>query len=385
MPCNQGFKECRLQFNVPPMSQQRKILLIGTGAISNSHMKAIERHFEGAEVHGFDVSADTRKAFGEKYAQAQMHESLEDLLGIPASEKDIAIIATPPFAHEEPAIAALQSGRATLVEKPFAMDDASAGRILAAAKAAGRPVACCSNRFTGWKSFAKARELVHSGQLGTLTRVNWQSRWFKGRSAIDNKSTAPWYLLKEKAGGGILMDWGSYDFAALNSLLSPVEVTIRAAWTAQTPTTEDFVKDLAFDVENQALAWMEYTLEDGKRLPVLFERANHVHDPHHGPRSSRHRVEGTRGAFSWDWFPGNRVDLDLENGGEYKTEEFAYEEPFDTVMDQPLLSLARALGGEKDHYACLDTDAVFNFACIQGLYKAAESDQPVTLKKGYFA
>jgi predicted dehydrogenase len=58
-------------------------------------------------------------------------------------------IATPPALHEAHALAAIAAGKAVLIEKPMASDAAAAGRIAAAARAAGvLPWRGCGRGFT---------------------------------------------------------------------------------------------------------------------------------------------------------------------------------------------------------------------------------------------
>ncbi len=83
---------------------------------------------------------------------------------------DIAVVSSPPVAHEKQVIAALKAGAHVLVEKPFALDEASARRMRDAAGAAGRHLLVGF----GWPAspvFARARTLVEAGEIGLVEHM----------------------------------------------------------------------------------------------------------------------------------------------------------------------------------------------------------------------
>jgi len=78
---------------------------------------------------------------------------------------DVISIATPTVLHHEMTLAALETGKAVLCEKPLAADLDSARDMVRAAEKSGRPTACCfENRWNpDWLALA---EEVRSGFLG---------------------------------------------------------------------------------------------------------------------------------------------------------------------------------------------------------------------------
>lgn len=87
-----------------------------------------------------------------------------------AAGPDIVVVSSPPVAHEEQVIGALQAGAHVLVEKPFALTAASAVRMRDAARAAGRHLLVGF----GWPAapvFALARRLVAAGELGAVEHM----------------------------------------------------------------------------------------------------------------------------------------------------------------------------------------------------------------------
>lgn len=85
---------------------------------------------------------------------------------------DIAVVSSPPVAHEEMVVGALQSGAHVLVEKPFALNANAAARMRDAAAAAGRHLLIGF----GWPTspiFAKARALAEAGEIGRLEHMTF--------------------------------------------------------------------------------------------------------------------------------------------------------------------------------------------------------------------
>ena len=75
---------------------------------------------------------------------AAVFEHLDDLLRL--KTLDLVVIATPSYLHASQAIAALESGRHVVVEKPVALTTSDVDRITAAAGEARRMVTVFQNR-----------------------------------------------------------------------------------------------------------------------------------------------------------------------------------------------------------------------------------------------
>ena len=85
---------------------------------------------------------------------------------------DIAVVSSPPVAHEEMVTGALAAGCHVLVEKPFAIDAGSARRMRDAAVAANRTLLVGF----GWPAapvFALARHLIAAGEVGPVEHLTF--------------------------------------------------------------------------------------------------------------------------------------------------------------------------------------------------------------------
>jgi predicted dehydrogenase len=99
------------------------------------------------------------------------YERLEELLSDP--EIDLVDVCNPTQQHAPTAIAALEAGKHVLVEKPIALDLATADRMLAAARSAGKQL-MVAQVLPFFPEFAFAAEAVRSGRYGRLLAGQFQ-------------------------------------------------------------------------------------------------------------------------------------------------------------------------------------------------------------------
>jgi predicted dehydrogenase len=141
-----------------------------------------------------------------------------------AARDDIDLIycALPPTGHLEPCLAALEAGKALLVEKPFAMNRREAETIAMAAAQAGRP-AMEAFHYRFHSMFRRALDLVREGAIGEIKRAEglFEAQIPQGPGALRWNAAL---------GGGGAMDLGCYVLHALRTLIGgePEVVEARA-------------------------------------------------------------------------------------------------------------------------------------------------------------
>lgn len=117
------------------------------------------------------------------------------------ADVDAVVISTPPHLHAEMGIAALESGKHVLCEKPLARSPAECRRMVEAADRYGRFLATGFN-YRFYPSIEKARSLVDSGAIGEVDHI----RSYAGYSAADHSHA--WLHDAWTMGGGSLRDNG---------------------------------------------------------------------------------------------------------------------------------------------------------------------------------
>jgi len=353
-------------------------MIIGAGAIARAHARAGSRMGETIAISVTDPSVEAIQQFVAEFPHARIFNNLQDMLDSPAAEDDILINATPPYCHMEPTIEALRSGRHVLCEKPLALTEDQARKMLAAAESSHRLLGCCSTRLLGLPAAEQVRKLMRNGTLGELYQMTFINRLQRSRSGIEHQPTSRWFLEKQKSGGGVLMDWGPYDMAALMDIFRPLRMTVVSAWIAR-PVTEIDSTDFPLETEQHVGARLLLHLPTGQKLPVTYERAACTH----GGDRSIIEIEGTRGAVKWDWAGGEGVvTRSFDREGKVQMESCAYPDQSGLhPHDKPLVFFRGAVRGENTP-AIVGPQAIFNFACLRAIYAAAETMEPRTVTLG---
>lgn len=188
-----------------------KVAIIGCGRIATSaHTPAYLDAFDLAEVKYYcdiiperaktlaaEYSAEVAKRYGEQ-VMPETVEDYHDILG----KVDCVSVCTPNFAHAPIAIDFLKSGAQVLCEKPAAINMDKAAEMKKAADETGNmlSIGVC-NRFND--SVMKIHELIEQGALGDIYHVFCSFRAHRSIPGLGGPFT-----IKEKAGGGVLIDWG---------------------------------------------------------------------------------------------------------------------------------------------------------------------------------
>jgi len=95
-------------------------------------------------------------------------DDLDAVLADPAI--DAVLLATPHSLHPAQVIACAEAGKQVFCEKPLALHRADAARMFGACREAGVTLAVGHNR-RFWPSMRALRDIVTSGELGTILHV----------------------------------------------------------------------------------------------------------------------------------------------------------------------------------------------------------------------
>ncbi|WP_054026059.1 Gfo/Idh/MocA family protein [Bacillus sp. FJAT-28004] len=348
-----------------------RIYIIGAGVIGRFHAEAIRKLSaeESILMKVADPNAQTLAIFTEAFPEAEAFSDTQTMLAEPAREDDIVIIGTPPVTHFALSQMVLESGRHVLCEKPLVMNGHEAETLLALAKRQNRMLGCCSDRFLGLSKTEEVKELLRTQTLGDLYKVTFVYRNQRSRAGVEYQPESKWFLDRVKSGGGILMDWGPYDLTVLNDLLNPESIEVVTAWTSQ-PITEIDPTDTTYDVEGHVGAMLQYSLSDGKKVFVQYERASCTH----GEAYHHVELEGTLGAVKWSpYFETDEVVYKKDKAGQIESKEslIPHNGPY-SVMDHPLYYFYLKVKGIESR-ATINEQAVFNLKCLQAIYECAET------------
>ncbi len=113
-----------------------KVAIIGTGSISNEHIKAYQKN-PNVELYAFcDLDEERVKSMAEQYGVTRTFTDMNEMLKL--EEIDAVSVCTWNSAHAPCAIAALNAGKHVLCEKPMATSAQEAEEMKAAADKNGK-------------------------------------------------------------------------------------------------------------------------------------------------------------------------------------------------------------------------------------------------------
>jgi predicted dehydrogenase len=191
--------------------QRTKVGIIGCGNISGAYLGMGQR-YEVLEVAACaDLLPERAKQKAEEFGIPRAC-TVDELLAM--DDVEIIVNLTIPRVHAEVAIAALQAGKSTYAEKPFAVTREQGRRVIELAERKGLLVGCAPDTFLGAGN-QTARKVLDDGWVGEPV----------GCAAFmmchGHESWHPDPEFYYKPGGGPMFDMGPYYLTALVNLLGP--------------------------------------------------------------------------------------------------------------------------------------------------------------------
>jgi predicted dehydrogenase len=183
------------------MNKKVKVGVIGLG-IGMAHAQGYQACQNAELVAVCDTDPARLEERGEKLGirKENRYSTVDEILAVP--EIEAVSVTLPNFLHAPISIAALKAGKHVICEKPLAKNAIEAQAIVDTAKQAGKNLMVCFNyRFREDARWLKA--MNGSGKFGNLyfAKVGWmRNRGIPGGSS--------WFVNKELAGGGPLIDLG---------------------------------------------------------------------------------------------------------------------------------------------------------------------------------
>lgn len=177
-----------------------KIGIIGAGGISEQHLEAIKQEPRVAAVAIADVAVELAQSRASRHGIPAVYTDYRDMLQ--QEEMDAVIVCVPNYLHAPVTLAALESGKHVLCEKPMAVTIEQAESMAALAKRTGNVMMVAhNNRFRGHA--LKLKQLMREQRLGHVYHV--KTGWVR-RKGIPGWGS--WFTRQEHAGGGALIDIG---------------------------------------------------------------------------------------------------------------------------------------------------------------------------------
>lgn len=178
--------------------------IIGIGNMGSSHAKNI---IEGKTPDIELTAVADRKEDRRKWAKETLPESVkiftEGTELMDSKVCDAVIVAVPHYQHPELTIYGLQHGLHVLCEKPAGVYTKQVREMIEVSEKSDKVFAMMFNQRTNCL-YRKMHELVHSGELGAIKRVNWIiTDWYRTQIYYDSGA---WRATWDGEGGGVLLN-----------------------------------------------------------------------------------------------------------------------------------------------------------------------------------
>lgn len=182
------------------------VALVGYGSSGEVLHAPLLKATSGLEITTITTSnTDRKRKAADEFPNATVVDSFEAALKSQADKFELVVIASPNKWHAPQAKAALEAGKAVVVDKPFAVSSRECREIVDLANKQKKLLTVFHNR--RWDNdFLTIQKLLKDGVLSDVVR--FESRFERFRPLLDSKkwreNTGP------DEGGGLLFDLGSH-------------------------------------------------------------------------------------------------------------------------------------------------------------------------------
>lgn len=200
-----------------------RVGVVGMGWAGETHLKAYQLMPHVEVVAVADPREERLLELKQTYAIADVYADWDKL--VRRNDIDIVSVCTPNQFHAPVSVAALQSGKHVLCEKPLARTSAEAEQMVRAAIDNDRMLKTAFNhRERG--DIQALKQAINDGQLGRVYHA--KATWMR-RQGIPGMGG--WFTSREMAGGGPLIDLGVHVLDMALYLLGEPEVKAVSAAT----------------------------------------------------------------------------------------------------------------------------------------------------------
>ena len=227
------------------------VAVIGAGFISEYHVEGLRAAGKADICCIVGRRADNTRRRAKQLGIERGETDLGAVLSDPAI--DAVVITSPDGLHMEHAIAALQAGKAVLLQKPMALNTGECRQILDAANETGRllTVSFMHRYFPEIRWF---RALLKEGELGPIHMV-------RIRNATPGADWADWFYKPGQVAGGVVMQLGVHGIDLCQHLFGPIKRVSAMSVTAREQRKLTDGTQVTTNLEDNVTA--SYELENG--------------------------------------------------------------------------------------------------------------------------
>jgi len=298
-----------------------RVGVVGTGGFANQvHLPGYHLHPKAKIVGVCDIIMERAKYAAEKYDAAIVTQDYNELVA--SDEIDAIDIVTPNVVHVPAALAAIRAGKHVICEKPLAMNQAEAQKLIDAAKATGAKTGV-NFSYRGHPAARYTKDLIADGQIGSIYHINafYMQGWL-----VNPKSPMVWRLQKDMTGTGSLGDLASHIVDLTMWFANDRITSVAGDWhtfTSERPLADDSGTGTV-DVDDAC----DFLARFGKGAMGTF-----VSSRYGTSRGNYQRIEvyGDKGALVYGWDDKNHIEVSIgDDARMYKWETIPVPDTYTT-------------------------------------------------------
>jgi predicted dehydrogenase len=190
--------------------------IIGLGSIAKTHAQALKMAEGCTLVSAYHAKRERAERFCEEHG-GTAYCDLQSFLSDP--KLDIVLIATPSGMHLASALAAIESNKHVIIEKPLEVTTERCDQIIGLARQHKVKLGgIFQSRYYGASQALK--KAICDGRFGTITLMDAQFKWFRSQEYYDSAS---WRGTWQYDGGGVFMNQGIHAIDLLQWFGGPVK------------------------------------------------------------------------------------------------------------------------------------------------------------------
>jgi predicted dehydrogenase len=232
-----------------------RIGFIGCGAIARRHAQNLK---DRARLYFSSRSRASAEAFQKEFG-GSVCATWEAMVALP--EIEAVIICSPPQFHLPQILAALDAGKAVLVEKPMCITPEEVTAVEQALTACEHPLLMVAENYYYKPSLKLTKEAIAAGYLGTIQTAHLQKRF--------TQQTAGW-----KNEYGALLEGGIHFVALISDLFETPPQTIQAAFPNHSPGQPERHTQLNLGYAGDVRVTLEYAWNIPSLTKGLFQHCH---------------------------------------------------------------------------------------------------------------
>ncbi len=335
------------------MSDKLNIGIIGVGGIAQVVHLPILSKFSNVKIGGIsELNKSRLNTIANKYGITNKYQDYRQLLD--DKSIDAVIIATPTDTHHNIALDCVSAGKNILIEKPIARNYTEAEEIITKADAAGVKVMVGMNlRFR--PDAMLLRSLINSGDLGKIFYV--RCRWIRKQS-----SNQAWFMKREQAGGGVIIDLGIVLLDLVLWLMgyrAVKSVSVQKFYSETTNVEDSAVGLIRLSGEsaiNFEASWSLQSEKDSFQLSAFCEKGN----IHLNPLRAFRKIGD------------NEIDYTPTSG-------FSDKNMFKKSYENELKHFITSIHNDSLPLISSGKEALLRMNLLEGIYKSAELGREINL------